>query len=193
ALPNLNNDIAKLLKETFDVGEKVNVTFTVNLNLIGTNIDGETLPTAIRNYNGEFLGIDVDIRLNPDILNNSSQEYILVTMYHEVVHAFLAYEKGRLGEVEFNNQYPNLKEVEILYGNREKIKKYQLIQIEGHNLFAPYIGNLSSSLLSFNSRLSLRDARALAIMGIVEAKSMSQSEVMINDNHRKGISGTKCR
>lgn len=50
------------------------------------------------------------ITLNTNILDSASQEYILVTMYHEVLHAYLYSLKQELGAVAFQQNYPTIVE-----------------------------------------------------------------------------------
>ncbi|MFK8283547.1 hypothetical protein [Capnocytophaga canis] len=203
-LPNLKNDIAKLLKETFGGDSKYDITFTEDEKLRGTNIDGQAdAPNATKISEDEII-FRGNIYLNPDILENATQEYILVTMYHEVVHAFLNYEQTRLrGELlpnekydnsEFERKYPGVKEIEVEYGNKNKVKKYQLLQEQGHNRFAPFIEKLAQSIISFNPKIPLKTARAMAKMGIVDEKSMSNEEKQLSGYQRKGTDpkGTKC-
>ena len=78
--PNLNNDIAKLMRNTFGTSDKFNITVS-NKYLIG----------ATGSYNGQKNGdvINCDIFLDDNMLKTATQEYILVTLYHEVLHAFL--------------------------------------------------------------------------------------------------------
>ena len=125
-------------------------------------------------------------------------------MYHEVIHAFLNYEETRLrgkilpnGEFdnsEFEHKYPDVKIVELEYGNKNKVKKYQLLQEQGHNRFAPFIEKLAQSIISFNPKIPLKTARAMAKMGIVDEKSMSNEEKLLNQGQRNGTDtkGTKC-
>ena len=100
--PNLNNDIAKILRETFGTNNNINVTFKEKNSLRGTTTSGET--TRLKSSEGI---IDIEIGLNPDILNSATKEYILATMYHEVIHAFLRVELAKLGESAFYKKYPN--------------------------------------------------------------------------------------
>ncbi|WP_172916708.1 hypothetical protein [Capnocytophaga canis] len=203
-LPNLKNDIAKLLKETFGGDSKYDITFTEDENLRKKGIDGQANASNATKISEDEIIFRSNIYLNPDILENATQEYILVTMYHEVIHAFLNYEETRLrGKIlpngkfdnsEFEHKYPDVKIVELEYGNKNKVKKYQLLQEQGHNRFAPFIEKLAQSIISFNPKIPLKTARAMAKMGIVDEKSMSNEEKLLNQGQRNGTDtkGTKC-
>lgn len=203
-LPNLKNDIAKLLKETFGGDSKYDITFTEDENLRKKGIDGQANASNATKISEDEIIFRSNIYLNPDILENATQEYILVTMYHEVIHAFLNYEETRLrGKIlpngkfdnsEFEHKYPDVKIVELEYGNKNKVKKYQLLQEQGHNRFAPFIEKLAQSIISFNPKIPLKTARAMAKMGIVDEKSMSNEEKQLSGYQRKGTDpkGTKC-
>jgi len=86
-LPSLKTDIANLIKNTFSVSDYVNVTFEPDKRLIGSTTDGR--------FN-QVSGSSYIIGLNPDVLKNASKEYILVTLYHEALHAYFA-EKREIG------------------------------------------------------------------------------------------------
>lgn len=88
-MPNLNNDLARLLKDTFDTNDKVNITFKAKEGM--GSVDGIKSFTEYKN--GVF---NTTIDLNADVLKYATQEYILVTMYHEFIHAYLSYQVSTL-------------------------------------------------------------------------------------------------
>lgn len=143
------------------------------------------------------------IGLNPDILN-STQEYILVTMYHEVIHAFLDYEEARLsktltnGNIDkslFLQKYPSVKEYWLPIGAGDQKKRYAFIQEAKHYQFHTYVEKLADAILSFNPDFPTETARAMAKMGVVESHSLSQNEKLLNQNQRNATDpkGTKCK
>lgn len=89
-LPNLENKISKWLNDAFNNNQKFTITFSADDSLSGTFTDG------YHSSYGNRIRQTHNIKLNPDILKNSSQEYIAATMYHEVLHGFLNYEKTKL-------------------------------------------------------------------------------------------------
>ena len=97
--PNLNNDIAKILRETFGTSDKFNITVS-NKYLIGA-----TGSSSGQDNHGI---INCNIILNDNMLKTASKEYILITLYHEVIHCFFIVEKERLGEIGFKHKYPFL-------------------------------------------------------------------------------------
>lgn len=179
-MPNLNNDLAKLLRDTFGTDENVNVIFKPFTPKKGQeSIDGFT-----NSMSGEEGYFKATISLNENILKYSTQEYILVTMYHEVIHAFLDREKSRLGREEFNRIYPDIHET----GNN----KY--VFLENHTHFDKYISKLEETLHSFNPKLSNDYVSALSQAGIVS--NMDENLIKININERDirlgKSTGTKC-
>ncbi|KIO76914.1 hypothetical protein TH53_12540 [Pedobacter lusitanus] len=176
-LPQLKNSIEGMLISTFSQNQDVNLTFEPRPSLKGTATDGELVSAARTNY---VVGI------NPDILENSTKEYILVTLYHEGLHAYFAQKKKDLGDDEFNKQFLG---VDVNGG------RLIAVQNEGHwpMGYDKYIRGLKDAILSFNPNFGEDRAIALAQGGIVQ---LNQSYSDINDQERDtrktGYKGTKC-
>lgn len=187
-LTTLDNDIANLLSKTFDKNKDYNIHFVADPDL-PINVDGEE-----REGRGGVDWYEGTIALNSFILENASQEYILATMYHEVLHSYLNVEFGRLGNTEFANQYPKVTSYEVAGKNGKKIRKFALL--EGHQNFGPYITSLTNAILSFNPKMPFNRARAIAKMGIVKEESMTNQEKLLNgyekDTSKGNSKGTKC-
>jgi len=175
--PNLNNDIARLMRNTFGTSDKFNITVS-NKYLIG----------ATGSYNGQKNGdvINCDIFLDDKMLKTASEEYILVTLYHEVLHAFFDVERNRLGEEEFKQKYLSVRETYLPIGNGDQERRYLLMN--DHSKFNSFIETLAQSILSFNRSFPLEKARALAKEGIVE-KYMLSSEEKEYINEQKTVGG----
>ncbi len=196
--PNLNNDIAKILRETFGTNNNINVTFKEKNSLRGTTTSGET--TRLKSSEGI---IDIEIGLNPDILNSATKEYILATMYHEVIHAFLRVELAKLGESAFYKKYPNSfihNGTGLLEYNEKGVIKYiPYSKIEfvigDHFQLEPFINNLANAIQSFNPNMPTEVTKALAKVGIIQQKDLSSKEIEYNFNEKVGNNnkiGTKC-
>ena len=183
--PNLNNDIAKILRETFGTNNNINVTFKEKNSLRGTTTSGET--TRLKSSEGI---IDIEIGLNPDILNSATKEYILATMYHEVIHAFLRVELAKLGESAFYKKYPNSfihNGTGLLEYNEKGVIKYiPYSKIEfvigDHFQLEPFINNLANAIQSFNPNMPTEVTKALAKVGIIQQKDLSPKEIEYNFN-----------
>lgn len=179
--PNLNNDIAKLMRNTFGTSDKFNITVS-NKYLIG----------ATGSYNGQKNGdvINCDIFLDDNMLKTATQEYILVTLYHEVLHAFFDVERNRLGEEEFKQKYLSVRETYLPIGNGNQERRYLLMN--DHSKFNSFIETLAQSILSFNRSFPLEKARALAKEGIVEKYMLSSTEENFINEQKGGNGGSKC-
>ena len=177
--PNLNNDIARLMRNTFGTSDKFNITVS-NKYLIG----------ATGSYNGQKNGdvINCNIFLDDNMLKTATQEYILVTLYHEVLHAFFDVERNRLGEEGFKQKYPSIRETYLSIGNGDQERRYLLMN--NHSNFNSFIETLAQSILSFNRSFPLEKARALAKEGIVESYTIPSSEKEYI-NEQKTIGGCK--
>ena len=177
--PNLNNDIARLMRNTFGTSDKFNITVS-NKYLIG----------ATGSYNGQKNGdvINCNIFLDDNMLKTATQEYILVTLYHEVLHAYFDVERNRLGEEGFKQKYPSIRETYLSIGNGDQERRYLLMN--DHSNFNSFIETLAQSILSFNRSFPLEKARALAKEGIVESYTIPSSEKEYI-NEQKTIGGCK--
>ena len=185
--PNLNNDIARILRQTFGTNNKYNLTFLEDNALRGTSVDAYCRPTSVSDKDAE-----INIFLNPDILNSATKEYVLVTIYHEAIHAFLSCERERLRE-KFQERYPNIRyRTAMGFGNGVAYDKFEFID-DKHLNFAPFIDSLVDAIHSFNPNIPLNTAKAMAKTGII--KNVFDWEVKLNQNEREGNNdrkGTKC-
>ncbi len=114
------------------------------------------------------------------MLLSASQEYIVATMYHEVLHAFLFHEQERLG-----NQFP------IIYSgiggmNVSGQMKFTL----NHSEFLPLLDDLANAIQQFNPNMSYSEALALAKGGVVT--NLNTVENGVNISHKSGNAGTTC-
>ena len=188
--PNLNNDIAKILRETFGTNNKFNLTILEDNKLRGSSTDAYYHLISMSKEKGE-----VEIYFNPDILNSATNEYILVTMYHEAIHAFLSYEKKQLGD-KFNEKYPSVYYYRAIgIHNGVAYDRFQFLRDQkgGHFQFEPFIDKLVDAIRSYNHNIPLDTAKAMAKTGIV--REMFDWEIRLNQNEREGNNnkkGTKC-
>lgn len=192
--PNLNNDIARLMRNTFGTSDKFNITVRNKSFATDTLHKGDVAYTVPKgSISGNVHTLDCDIYLNDDIITRASQEYILATIYHEVIHSYLIYELQTLGAVAFNQKYPSVYMKEFPIGNRNKTKMYTLIRVEQHDKFSNFIESLAQSIMSFpNTKISLETARAMAKAGVVEETSLSEKEKDLDKQQKLGKSGTTC-
>lgn len=83
-----------------------------------------------------------------DVLKYATQEYILVTMYHEFIHAYLSYQVSTLPYDQYTAKFPKVSEYEVKDSNGNIIKKYALIK--DHKNYGSFIESLKNSIISFN-------------------------------------------
>ncbi|WP_293742025.1 hypothetical protein [uncultured Pedobacter sp.] len=197
-MPNLKNKIADSLKSVF-VGSgscTYYMKFIAQDTLKGKGLDGttktRTVPTNGVNFNDGYT-FQARIELNPDVLYYATKEYILVTMYHEALHAYIAAELDRLGAVDFKIKYPDVNPAYI-DGPQGRIDLTKAVFVADHSTMAQaFLTDLTKAILSFNPAFTETRAKALAKGGIV---NLSQSEKDINDaerDTRKNIyHGKKC-
>ena len=180
--PNLNNDIAKILRETFGTNNKYNITVTEKP-LSGMS-GYSSFPEVKQN------SIAAIIYLNSNMLGTVTQEYVLATIYHEVIHVFLNAEHAKLGETVFNQKYPSVTYQDYPVGNGQQTRRYKLRT--DHSRFDAFLEKLAQSIISFNPNFTLERARAIAKEGIVEDFFISPTDATFIQEQKNGTNGTKC-
>ncbi len=100
-LPSINSMTKSLLQDVFGVNDSVNITFVAKT-FTDSLLDGRTIE-AQRNANGI---LNYKIQLNTYMLNIASKDYIIATLLHESIHAYLYYKRVTLDSIAFNQQFP---------------------------------------------------------------------------------------
>ena len=184
-LPTLSNDIAQSMKSIFLNNKNYNIIFRAKSGL-GT-VDGTTFST----YSTEFGTFKSVIYLNDNVLQNATKEYILVTMYHEVIHAFLDYEKFRLGNAAFLIAHPYVLVGYDYDANGLIVNRYTFLP--QHQEVGAFLSHLENIIKTYNPNLPSATVKALAKAGIT---TMTPQEQQLNQNERDTSSnnylGTKC-
>ncbi len=188
-LPDMKNDIAKLLKETFGNNSKINVTFKAGD--LGTD-DG------ITNMKGDRDNFDATITLDRGMLSTATKEFILATMYHEVLHAYLLYEWSSLGSSGFFTKYPTAETYDITLKDGTISKEIRFIKgdRQNHDQMGPFINGLKNAILQYNPNYPSDRAEALAMGGILVDSTMPKGYDKINQHEKEGSTaalGQKCR
>lgn len=176
-LPNLDNNIGDMMKSVFQNNDNVNIKFRPKSGM--GNVDGTTF--ASYTNMGTF---NATININEDILNHATKEYILVTLYHEVLHAYLGYEKFRLGDEAFYEEYPSVV-VGIDY-DASGVAINRFTFLSDHGQLGPYINDLQGILLDYNPSLPPEVARAMAKAGITK---LTPEESALNGAERDTSKG----
>ena len=185
-MPVLNNELAKILQDTFGTNDKINIIFKAKEGM-GT-VDG--VRESVDRKNGMF---NVTINLNSDMLKYATKEYILVTMYHEALHAYIGYQVTILPYDQYLANFPKVTEYEVKDANGNIIKKYTLDK--DHKNFGSFIASLQNSIISYNSSIPSDIALAMAKWGIVT--NLTNDEIIKNNNEKdtrnnSNYKGTKC-
>lgn len=188
---NIGGDLARLLKETFGVNERVNINFiSSDSQFLGKNVSGGFRFTGdANNFNG-------NVYLNKDILSNATQNYLLATLYHEVVHGYLDYERNRLGESQFNIQYPEMQSYDVKLGDGTTIKKFLFIGTDqNHNRMGPFINGIKQAVINFDPSYPPNRAEALAMGGLIAESSLPPGYSSVDSHEAEGSTaalGKKC-
>ena len=191
-LPYMDNDIATLLRDTFGKDNGIDVTFDSKSDVAINGHDGETIMI------GDKTKFRATIYINQNVLSGSTQEFILATMYHEVVHAYLLFEWSNLGTSNFYAKYPTAESYDVTYPDGKTIKRFKFVEDirnQNHNRMGPFINGLKSAILNFNPNYPPERAEALAMGGIIADNSMPKGYDKYNQHEKEGTTaalGTKC-
>ncbi len=180
------NDLATAMKGIFDNNKNYNITFQAQSGLGIT--DGITSASWV----DEFGTFKATISLNDNVLKNATKEYILITMYHEVIHAYLGYEKFKLGDTVFQEKYPNVIVGYDYAADGTIINRYTFIA--EHQQLGSFLTILQNILSEYNPSLPPETIKAMAKAGIA---TMTAEERTLNQNERDTTlgknQGTKCQ
>lgn len=197
SISSLKDSISGLINTTFNTNTDFNIRFIPENFGANSNEDGAFNVTSIKPKNGynHNAGIifNSTISINEDIMKYASKEYILVTMYHELLHAYIALEKVRLSPTEFATKYPSINAA-FVFGPGGAFDFTKPIFVKGHGVMGEYfINGLINAVKSYNPSLSDSTATALAVSGMF---NQSTNLKLLNQNERdtrKGLYvGTKC-
>ncbi|HEX8461662.1 MAG TPA: hypothetical protein VF623_09535, partial [Segetibacter sp.] len=190
-LPTIKTDIAKIINQAFNTNHTNDITFyDGNLSDFKPMQDG---------YAKGF-----DIYLNPTVLSNATQEYILVTMYHEALHTYLNLEYKTLGSSAFNAKYPEIKVTEHHNSTFNLDNRYDYYIDEGahqtqvnkdpqHRTMAEYFTDkLKDAILAFNPSFPVDRAQALARFGIFNDTTISYYNESERDKSKGTHAGQLC-
>jgi len=177
-LPSLNQEVDSILQKIFGANEDVNLTFSVDNSLTKDSLDGYT-----KFPGGSASFFDSKIELNPWVLENSTKEYILVTMLHEAIHSYIDYWYNQyltkqIDSTTFKNRFP------IFWDYKKTLK--DPVEIAQHNAMANnYINTMTNAIKSYNPNASNEAAEALAWGGLQETtvwKSKTDTTTVIDIN-----------
>ncbi|MET3503069.1 hypothetical protein ABIC45_004706 [Mucilaginibacter rubeus] len=194
-LTTLNTNIARILYQAFGTTSSKSITF----------VDGPAADFTGNNATEDGHTIGYKVYLNPFVLANSSNEYRLVTLYHEAIHAYLNLEHKTLGDAGFRAKYPMVKVV--AHSNFTSVvgadpydywidpgAGYETkVVTGGHITMAEYfIGQLKDAILAYNPSFPADKALALAKGGIVDDSSIKYANDSERDIRKGNSVGTKC-
>jgi hypothetical protein len=163
---NLNNQISHIINQVFGNSELFDLSFHEVTDLADDTL-GQAMVTHLDN--GRVLA---DVFLNVNVLPNASQEIIVSTIIHEVLHAYLVYSRSSQ-----------------LFNDHEEMAN-------------EYIGLMKGALQNLFPNLSNKDAEALSWSGLHETTAWQRlvntnpakaNEItQINKDHVEGNKGTDC-
>jgi len=154
-LPNLNNTTKNILQNSFGVSENFNVIFRADTTM--PNYENGATSRIIKNTSTNTY--DIGIRLNSNMLKNSSKEFILNVMFHESIHAFMNYQwylynTQQIDSNTFKAQFPQI-------WNYKNGSNSQHIQIS-----ESYVSHLKQTVIDFNNIADTSMVRAISWVGL---------------------------
>ena len=113
SLPNANQEAQKLLHNVFGVSIHTNLLFKIDwaLDSLNTTSAYTTPGFAAFNQASSTLHFFDTIMLNPYVVRHASKEYLIATIYHESVHAYVKFRYqqwvfGQISDSTFLNEFP---------------------------------------------------------------------------------------
>lgn len=181
-LPSINAEVDSIINKIFGTNEDVNLKFTVDNSLTKDSLDGYT-----KFPGGSAFFFDSKIQLNPWVLQNSTKEYILVTMLHEAIHSYIDYWYNQylvkqIDSTTFKTKFP-------IFWNYKSVL-HDPTEIAEHNTMANnYINTMKNAIKSYNPNVTDAAAEALAWGGLQQTtvwqtKSDTTNILNINWNSR---------
>lgn len=182
----IKKDIEFAIEETllsiFGESNKFNIFYSETTDLEDYNF-GRAIPSNLQiNNQGQYITMDINVKLNVKTLPNSSQEFITTVIIHESIHAYLNY-KGFI----FNpNQH------DIMLSNYITLMANYLttnFQISDKDAYA-----LSFSGLHDAYKNSLNNQSWQNIKDKLGSKLTTESERLnLLDQYQSGYKGQKCQ
>ncbi len=187
-IPNLDSASGALIYSIFNTNPDVDLKFGVNNNLNkDSSTDGTSTPTHV--YSHYFAS---RIQLNPWVLQNSTQEYILGTIVHEIIHSYI--------DLSYNAMTINASVISGFPYDSLKIKIFKEVSTNDthHNIIAnSYVSTISNFIKNFNSNVDPWVAEAIAWGGLSKTKlwaglrpSFRDSVLLANEQARLSGSDT---
>lgn len=162
-LPSITEEVDSLIQKIFGINDDINLKFSIDNSLDQNSpVDGTEGSKPGEDY---FFGF---IKLNPWVLKNATKEYILTTLLHESIHAYIDYWKyklnaGIIDTSEFKNRFPIFYEYNRILSDNE---------IAQHNEMANnYINTMKEAINCYNLNSSDVGAEALAWGGLQHTTS----------------------
>jgi hypothetical protein len=161
---DFKTQISDIILDIFGSSENISV-YIDDVDYLSNDIDG----TTFSGMNGTFPNFTIE--LNRNILQNSSKEYIMATIFHEFLHAYIIY----LDEMEISTQSE-----------------------QHQQMVDDYVSMLSQTLQNIYG-ISQLDALHLSWGGLHDSNSWQQKStsfkndvISTNQKYRSGNKGSKC-
>lgn len=180
-MKTMQSSLANLIRNSFDVHDEINLNFFPDATMVNTSVDGNLNSVSGHNY---------QIGINPDVLTKATNEYIIVTLYHEALHAYFAEKLKELGQAAFDQQFLGL---QVNGGRLLAVVNDQHTPL-GYN---KYVTGLRDVILAYNPNFDISRAAVLAQAGIILSSAndtnINKQERDTTDPNHPGATGTKCQ
>ncbi|MES2062915.1 MAG: hypothetical protein V4456_13400, partial [Bacteroidota bacterium] len=198
SIPNMKDSISALINKTFGNNNgSLNIIFRASTDFTDSNEDGyaddalSKLSVSTNSSTGTVLAVNGNlvITLNGDVLATATQDYILVTLYHEALHGYLDIMRAKLTPTQFNQQFPGVTTITTTNANGSKTIKNV---VNDHSVMAnTFLSGLTNLLKTFHPNLPSNVATALAEGGIIDDPSILPAN-FAERNSSSSSKGIKC-
>ncbi len=161
-LPTINSEVNKIMHDIFGVTDSINLAFQIETSFTKDSADGITPLPSIPNWNSHIY--NQTISLNPWVLKNSSREYILITIFHEAIHAYInfhyyKYTQSYMDSTTFKNMFP-------IFWQYKRVLRTHADTAQHNEMANNYISKMKNAIQSFNPAVSDTIANGLAWGGL---------------------------
>jgi hypothetical protein len=171
---NLANDVAFMLEVVFGFDNKINVTFGEDPSM-PNDVIAETYAVKKDPVNNLY---DIEVNLNPNVLQNASKEFIADTYYHEIIHAVLDVNKFSWDETQ-QHVYMAANHVKLMVDALQEVY--------------PHLSKSEAARITIGGFGELQQSNPQKFDELCKAFNVTTAEVIQTSGaHKAGTQGTKC-
>ncbi|MGJ1261335.1 hypothetical protein [Sphingobacterium spiritivorum] len=179
---NIEFTIEETLLSIFGESNDFNIFYSETTDLEDYNFGRATTSNLKINNQGQYVGMDINIKLNVKTLPSSSQEFITMVIVHESTHAYLNYK----GFVYNTNQHDIMLSNYVTLMANYMINNFQISEKDAYALSFGGLHDAYKNSINNQSWQNIKDK--------LGSKLTTESERLnLLDQYQSGYKGQKCQ